>query len=237
MVSVEGGEYEPYIESTINVELPEGEFIAEGDTLSIEYNEEDGENHLYLDKNIGEAIFDGDETYTLHNTNALGIANFGHKLSYLNSASDKIKCSHFIYSYLPINETTKECILWQSAYNYVYFRINSDKASTVEEFKTWLAENNVKVLYNLANPYRIDLGVVNQLKTYSDETNVFTDSELQPNIYMLYNRNFKTTVRNLQVNEGKLQEELANLESRLASLEASLNSLAQTTSLLEEETK
>ena len=50
--------FEPYVESLIQAKLPEGEFIGKlddtyKDTLRAEYNKDDGQYHLMLDKMVG----------------------------------------------------------------------------------------------------------------------------------------------------------------------------------------
>ncbi len=224
--------YEPYIESTIDVVLPEGEFIAEGDMLSVEYNEEDGENHLYLDKKIGYKLFDSTHHWVADDTPKVEWKSF-----YSTNAITDAKSSGKIVSNRAGYYTTAEILsndisaISITSGGYIRLKLNGNITDNAS-LKAYLGANETYAFYEIANPYRIDLGAVSQLKTYSDETNVFTDSELQPNIYMLYNRNFKTTVRNLQVNEGKLQEELASMQTKISNLESAISSIQ--TSLVNE---
>ena len=82
---------EDYIQSQITANLPEGEFIGKindtyKDRLKIEYNEEDGQYHLVLNKMISKFVLDGSEDweyYTATNKPLFYIMldNLSHKTS------------------------------------------------------------------------------------------------------------------------------------------------------------
>lgn len=190
------------------------------DTLNIKYNEEDGRYHLVVEKNIGKVVLDGSEEW--------GKAEHGY-LIYSDSTTPKFVnrklstpglCVNFI-----VQENNK--FTWTGLYKCGWnesgsFWIRDDYtlASSLEEWKSWLASNNVDVYYVLAEPYTIDLGVVDMPLSYDGVTNISSSHELQPKINITYYRNFISTIRNLQVNEKTLKQELVNIESRLSALEA-----------------
>ena len=62
---------------------------------------------------------------------------------------------------------------------------NYTKENT-EGFKNWLSTHNTEVFYPLAKPYEVDLGIVDQLLTFDEITNIFTDSDLYPVINVDY---------------------------------------------------
>ena len=64
-----------------------------------------------------------------------------------------------------------------------------------------------------------DLEVVDMPLSYNEVTNIFTDSDLLPQINVKYYRNFVKTVQNLQVNEKALKQELIDINNRLSALE------------------
>ena len=88
-----------------------------------------------------------------------------------------------------------------------------------EGFKNWLSTHNTEGYYPLKTPYEVDLGIVDQLLTFDEITNIFTDSDLYPVINVKYYRNFITTIQNLQINNDTLKNELVSIESRLTALE------------------
>ena len=89
------------------------------------------------------------------------------------------------------------------------------------------------VIYALKTPYVLDLGVVEMPITYNEITNLFTDSDLLPQINAKYYRNFISTVRNLQVNEKALKQELVDINNRLSALETAQTSVASESEVVE----
>ena len=69
--------------------------------------------------------------------------------------------------------------------------------------------------------------------TYNEITNLFTDSDLLPQINAKYYRNFISTVRNLQVNEKALKQELIDINNRLSALETAQTSVASESEVVE----
>ena len=95
---------------------------------------------------------------------------------------------------------------------------------TLEDANNWLkqlndAGNPLEIYYVTRNPYQIDLGPIDILLSYNEVTNIFTDSDLLPQINAKYYRNFTKTVQNLQVNEKALKQELIDINNRLTALE------------------
>ena len=103
---------------------------------------------------------------------------------------------------------------------------------TIEEAINHLKQivSEITYYYSLFTPYELDLGIVDQLLTFDEITNIFTDSDLLPTINAKYYRNFISTVRNLQVNEKALKQELIDINNRLSALET-----AQTSTVSESE--
>ena len=243
-VQIEPGDkvtpFEQHLETQIQANLPEGEFIGKindtyKDTLKLEYNEEDGQYHLNLYKNIGKVVLDGSENITLNSNNSYGIANFLW-IHNLNSYDDygqgiRFKSTNFKSQNSFIANEKNEGCLWQK--NTAYFRINQEKANDVATFKQWLSEHNVEIYYALATPYKIDLGIVDMPLSYDEITNIFTDSDLMPQINAKYYRNFITTIQNLQVNEKALKQELVDINTRLSALENATTNVASESEVVE----
>lgn len=173
-------EYEQHLETQIEVNLPEGEFIGKiddtyKDTLKVEYNEEDGQYHLNLYKRV-----------------------------YKNNSYNG------------------------ESYNY-YISTTARKDGNIEcgELQTG------QVVYYDGDETIIDLGIVDQLITYNEITNLFTDSDLLPQINAKYYRNFISTVRNLQVNEKALKQELVDINTRLSALETAQTSVTSESEVTE----
>ena len=100
------------------------------------------------------------------------------------------------------------------SYNY-YISTTARKDGNIEcgELQTG------QVVYYDGDETILDLGIVDTLLSYDEITNVFSDSDLLPQINAKYYRNFISTVRNLQVNEKALKQELIDINNRLSALE------------------
>ena len=182
--------YEPYQEQSLPLNLGDLEYCKIG-TYSDEFFKNDPSDpnydssleldRWYLKKNVGKVVFDGSENnIILQSINSYGIANFqiNHNLNSFFSA-DKSLCDKFTNQSSGISSTTSEGYLWQN--NTVYFRINQEKASTVEQFKSWLSTHNTEVYYVLATPQYILLSdtlqhqlddIYNWVESYPGQTNI-----------------------------------------------------------------
>lgn len=215
--------YIQHLHSQITANLPEGEFIGklsdtDKDTLNVKYNENDGQYHLFLNKKISKKTFNGgpNEHWDSYTTNGLLIFRtiMGEIKSYNKR---KIISNYFINAE---SETITENGKINNIYhNYFNLEFSNQLCADIEAFKKWLATHNTEVYYILAEPYEIDLGVVDMPITYNEITNIFTDSDLLPQINVKYYRNFTKTIQNLQINDDTLKNELLSIENRLTALE------------------
>lgn len=102
---------------------------------------------------VGEIVLDGSENWTSttgENTNTIRfkwISNLNPKLDF---ASLPIKCDKFKNE--KNGETDTESIQLWGATKEIMVRISKTKATTVDEFKQWLSQNQVTLQYELATP-------------------------------------------------------------------------------------
>lgn len=110
--------------------------------------------------------------------------------------------------------------------NRVATQIYSDetKNMTVNEFKTWLSNNNTTVYYKLAEPELLNCTleqteVLNQLynfQLYSDETNIWSDNDPSPifkvNLISLPSPDLKSPIYNTGDNKNQLDINDFNIE-------------------------
>lgn len=218
--------FEQHIETQITAKLPEGEFIGKlddtyKDTLRAKWSPEEGQYHLILDKKVGKYTFTGNETWSMN----YGTAMF-YSSNNFRTASELTrfgKCTHYIY-----NSTNSDMFnsLSNNQFAIQYYDGNTNifikdlRYSSIDDFKNMLKTNNIEIYYILKTPYTLDLGVIDMPMSYKDITNIFTDSDLLPQINAKYYRNFITTVQNLQVNEKALKQELVDINARLSALES-----------------
>lgn len=236
---------EDYLESVITANLPEGEFIGKidntyKDTLKVEYNEEDGNYHLNLYKNVGKVILDGSETnlYCSLETSGFRIKNILIPNKIFAGANHNNLLCNIVMKFN--NDFNVPFILYVGQGEICWIQLNFDntflstmtKNELLNAFKTYCQNNNVEIYYPII-PYTVDLGIVDMPITYNEITNLFTDSDLLPQINAKYYRNFISTVRNLQVNEKALKQELIYINTRLSALESAATSVTSESEVTE----
>ena len=192
--------YDQHIETQINANLPDGEFIGKindtyKDTLKVEYNETDGQYHLILKKMIGKVVLDGADTgiKTISSWNTTTL-NGSYQASFSNlltkqTNSEYVVISNYFDKGLLADRVNKTNIIY--TYTDGVLRIATNVATTKAGFLTWLSTHNTEVYYVLATPYVLDLGIVDTLLSYDEVTNVFSDSDLYPVINVKYYKDFE----------------------------------------------
>ena len=232
-------DYEPYTETRQTITMPEGEFAGKiddtyKDQFRINYNEEDGKYHLYLDKNIGKDVFDGDETWG----RTQGVTYF----RYRSKLSKKPKMTGYnrgicLSNYFIYNNdypTDKIGTIFSSVDGNCY--IYPKEQDSVEQFKQWLSTHNTEVYYVLAEPYTLDLGVVNMPLSYYPITNVYNTCVGIPNMYVKYYRDFKKTITTMQVDIQELKSTIQELTSNQTELLSQINTIKEN-QVVEEESE
>ena len=182
-------EFEPYQETRVRINLPDGEFIGKindtyKDTLNVVYKD-DGYYHLILNKMVGKLVLNGSETITKSGatTNEILVATLN-----VNGFVDGRGISnYFVYS--PYVEKNKFGI-YNNGKN-LRFCLDIQQYATIDDFKSWLSTHNTEVYYALATPYEVDLGIVDTLLSYDKITNIFSDSDLLPVINVKYYKDFE----------------------------------------------
>ncbi len=230
-------DFEQNLLSKIEAKLPEGEFIGKindtyKDTLRAEYNKDDGQYHLMLDKMIGKYTFTGNENWATY-TQSNGIPIFRCTLP---ASGYSVKSNYFV-SQTTWSTLLEENRIFNHVGNYQNIEIACSKFDTLTNFENFITTNVVQMYHGLATPYTLDLGAIDMPLTYDEITNIFTDSDLLPTINVKYYRNFITTIQNLQVNNDTLKNELSNIESRLTALESANTNIESRLTTLESANK
>lgn len=230
--------FEPYQDSSLNIAIPSNEFVGKlddtyKDTLNVIYKD-DGHYHLILNKMIGKVLLDGSEEYT--NSGVLSNNYIYMMKTIINDIKSAVNDDEFVpvmsnyfsngFSYRSLGNSiagTNGIVIAQN--NTLTVCHSNYTKENIKGFKSWLSTHNTEVYYPLKTPYEVDLGIVDQLLTFDEITNIFTDSDLYPVINIKYYRNFITTIKNLQINNKALKQELVDINNRLAALESANTSV------------
>lgn len=233
---------EPYTETRQTITMPEDEFAGKiddtyKDQFRINYNEEDGKYHLYLDKKIGKVVFNGSEDWVLRNEvvveGAKCYRNQSVDYSIIGSITNGLS-NYFRYSYT--NELNTIRFIQTQGYA-MQICIDENLASDTSSFKQWLSTHNTEIYYVLNEPYTLDLGVVNMPLSYYPITNVYNTCEAIPNMYVKYYRDFKKTITTMQVDIENLKEAISTLTSSQENMANNISTLQNVVSSSLEETE
>lgn len=233
--------FEPYTETRQTITMPEGEFAGKiddtyKDQFRINYNEEDGKYHLYLDKKVGRDIFNGSENWT--RTIADELFRYYTNLTKIAKARNGERgfCVSNYFIYNGDYPTDKIGTIFAYTRDNTCF-IYPKEQDSVEQFKQWLQTHNTEVYYVLAEPHTLDLGVVNMPLSYYPITNVYNTCEAIPNMYVKYYRDFKGTIKTMQVDIENLKEAVSTLTSSQTSMDNDISTLQNVVSSSLEETE
>ncbi|HGE7909712.1 hypothetical protein ACQZQJ_11280 [Clostridioides difficile] len=144
------------------------------------------DNKYHLIKRCEENILNGNETWGTHTsierTNTIvfatskGIINSNGDTCILNSDKFKPVSANILAN------CDYECIANGGNTGYeTMIRISKTKASSLENFKTWLKSNNITVIYPLQTPKEIELNTLN-LEQYNNQTKIICNSAIVPSI-------------------------------------------------------
>lgn len=103
----------------------------------------------------------------------------------------------------------------------MYLFVNKSIASTVDELKTWLSKNNVKFLYELAEPEEIDLSKIDLPNAYRG-INYITFTELSDFYYYRDN-----ALNEIYVSKDENEKQIRNINENFAKQEITNNSIIQ----------
>lgn len=148
MISTDGGEYEPYKENVTNIDLQGNELCSLPKGTKDEVNITNG--GVLLTKRINKVILNGSENWELYSNKT---HTFSLRMGQTIDKHDVAYCSHFT-EINPDEFDVKTGIYSKYTGLIIISYLDCD---TVDEFKTWLSTHNVEVLYELENPYTVDL--------------------------------------------------------------------------------
>lgn len=141
--------YEPYVSQTAPINLDtieyckignyEDEFIYNTTDTNLELNK------WYLKKNIGKVVLDGSENWTWQSGGVRTYITINDSIS-TNYNNASFYCTHFT----PKTSNFESGNVVQ--YGKIYYFYISNLVSNLNDFKTWLSNNNVTLIYVLGTP-------------------------------------------------------------------------------------
>lgn len=231
--SLDGGVYEPYIEPqsiafarTIHgIPVPEGGNYTDKNGQQWICDEVDLERGVYVQR-VHSRVFDGvdGESVTLYSERE---SVYGFALKFTDANMQKTAhpafCTHFENIVTGVSSANKECFLCGAGSATIYLMISKDRLAeySVEAFKTWLSENPITVLFQLATPIEISLSAeeiiaYKALKANYPNTTVLNSEGAWTNVE--YNADIKLYIAKLNQSTPEIPDIRENIISILAEL-------------------
>lgn len=208
--------YEPYQSNTLTIDLQGNELCSLPNGTKDEVNITNGKSSIV--KRTKEFILDENKTIVLEkaltNTTRFLIYNVTSSMNDYPSAIS----THFKYL-VDYNSDTEHFYITRNGGMYLF--VNKSIASTVDELKTWLSKNNVKFLYELAEPEEIDLGKTDLPNAYRG-INHITFTELSDFYYYRDN-----ALNEIYVSKDENEKQIRNINENFAKQEITNNSIIQ----------
>lgn len=166
--------YEEYKSNSLTIDLQGNELCSLPSGTKDEVNITNGKSSIV--KRTKEFILDENKTIVLEkaltNTTRFLIYNVTSSMNDYPSAIS----THFKYL-VDYNSDTEHFYITRNGAMYLF--VNKSIASTVDELKTWLSKNNVKFLYELAEPETVNLGTIEMLHTYNGVSNIANSADTE----------------------------------------------------------
>jgi len=148
---------------------------------------------LYVNRRIGRAVLDGSEDWS--NGTSGGFTRFYTSIAdAITSTSRTIALSNYFH-HLSSGNKIGACFINDNR----FFAYPNANITTTADFKTWLSENNVEVLYELAEPILEEVGNLEMPSTFKGTNHISTTDKLEPIINIEYVRD--TTLSNYVENQ------------------------------------
>lgn len=216
-------EYEPYKSTTATIDL-QNNFLAKIEDVKDEIDIVTGK----LTKRIGKVVLNGSESWVMTSNYYYWRVADKFPLVSGGSAIPNLISTHFIpkgFDYI-----YDALVDYGIAFHYSVSQlaIRHKDITTLEEFKTWLASNNVEVYYVLAEPYEVQLDT-NSIRLFKGINNISIDANLEPSYVSLtylvdnvFNSQYATKSQ-LQVTQNNINsvvKDTTTLNANLTDLQA-----------------
>ena len=203
--------------------------------------------NLYLKKVMNEVVLNGSENWILSGYSNDEILSVYNELLLSGLIKENTPAMSNYFNYVP-NVSYSTITPYISINNHT-LRLGIPKviASSIEDLKNWLSNNNVKVVFEMNQPQDILIAEnVDSLITYKNVTNISTNDDLQPNMEIVYVKDnalneiyqtqngmnkYYTKVENdaqIEIVSDEIKSSVTEIESAMGTIEGALETLKST---------
>lgn len=229
-------DYEPYQQNTLLFQLDQPLRSLPNGVKDIAYIKN---NMLYVDRYVGSMVLNGSESWGAATALHDGYMRFSYNAPAIKGQNRAMS------NYFKIGNTSStsvENLLEYRDTNVIF--INTNVATNLNGFKTWLSTHNTQVDYELAEPYTEKIGEVEIPSTFKGVNNITTTDELEPVMNIEYVRDtilsdyVEGQVGNavaiqerknaeFQITNEEIKSSVSNISTDLDGTKSSLNSVEE----------
>ena len=198
MISTDGGEYEPYQENILNIDLQGNELCSLPNNVKDELVIENGIAKII--KRIGKVVLDGSEdNLSDFGTYCFKLSNFPNGYDENQNVIHQMYCNYFIsQKQSDVFNGVAQGIGTLGATTNALYISKPKNITTVAQFKEWLSTHNVEVYYALLTPIDIEitdptllaqLNALEQITQYKHTYITITGDDLTPEADFTYINN------------------------------------------------
>ena len=194
MISTDGGEYEPYQENTLNIDLQGNELCSIGDVKD-ELVVENGRAKII--KKVGKVVLNGSEGW-IKGINAKGLTYFYHGIDDRLIGGPNPFVSNFTVGSFWTSESYINMAGFSGGNTAFNIILEDTSITTADGFKQWLSTHNTEVYYVLETPIDIEitdptllaqLNALEQITQYKHTYITITGDDLTPEADFTYINN------------------------------------------------
>lgn len=205
--------YKSYESNEYTINLQNNELVKLNDikdTIEIDKN-----GNVSLSKRIGKVVLNGTENWIFNEsgTNYIRFTLFIEDL--INNQENNKK---YVVSDYFVSSTINEAVTDSADANRIcavsnqrlLIKLVNDNVMNLDDFKAWLAEHNVTVYYELAEPTTSSLAQLTNFKTYAGINHFFLETNIATNFEIKYAQDLQKVI-------SKQQAEIDELKTLLSS--------------------
>lgn len=209
-------DYEEYKSNEYTINLNSDELVKLTDDIK-DTIEIDKSGNVSLNKRTGKIVLDENTNPTIASQNYPNLFFFSLSALGMNVNSLKAISDYFTFvddTRITDNASANTYLEYgQFAFRHgtvdrIYFKIAD--VTTGSDFKAWLAENNVTVYYEIAEPTTTSLAQLTNFKTFEGINHFFLEANLSTNFEIKYAQDLQKVI-------SKQQEEIDELKTLLSS--------------------
>ena len=204
-------EYEAFQSNEYTIDLQDNELVKLYDKAQ-DVIEIDKSGNVSLNKKIGKVVLDENTNPTIASQNYQGLFFFSLSALEMNVNSLKAISDYFTFvddTRITDNASANTYLNYgQFAFRHgttdrIYFKIENIVTGT--DFKSWLADHNVTVYYELAESTTSNLETIANFKTYAGVNYFFLEANLATNFEIKYAQDLQKVISKQQVEIDELK--------------------------------